>query len=261
MILEASCQVERLHLFVCSETARDLALFRKSHFRTFPSPEIRTAWVERLTAPIGNIIVHHLNEDGLPSYPNGWEAWSDRAKEQLNEKGITPTIIFSSEPQDKAPYEQFFKIPVKLVDPDRNLFPISATKVREAPYQHWQFIPRIIQPSFTKRILLLGADKRWIEALTLLYQTEAIALDTLLKSPHSTTEPLLFVTTSKKIVADSLIEEGEISAIIDLSLERRERIEQRTRPYFRALEGSREENFRYLVEAIGQLLAPKSSDP
>ena len=38
-------------------------------------------------------------------------------------------MVFSSEPQDKAPYEKYLGLEVSLVDPDRSFFNVSATKI------------------------------------------------------------------------------------------------------------------------------------
>lgn len=154
MILSAKLSVETLHIFVCSETKRDYQLFQESAFTKPPSNKDRVQWVELALADIPGIHIHDFNEDGIPSYPNGWEAWSHRLKETLLQKEIDPSIIFSSEPQDKDFYEVHFNTPVRLVDPPRDDFPVSATKIRTTPFQYWTFIPTMIRPFFTKHIFI-----------------------------------------------------------------------------------------------------------
>ena len=70
-------------------------------------------------------------------------------------------MVFSSEPQDKAPYEKYLGLEVSLVDPDRSFFNVSATKIRTTPFQYWKFIPKEVRPvSYThlllQRLLALG---------------------------------------------------------------------------------------------------------
>lgn len=154
MILSAKLQVEELHIFICSETDRDWQLYLESQFTKAPTPQNRENWAQELLQHIPGISIHGFNEDGIPSYPNGWEAWSNRLKETLDELHIQPTLIFSSEPQDKAFYETHFQVPVQLVDPPRDTFPVSATKIRERPFDHWNFIPAMIRPFFTRTILI-----------------------------------------------------------------------------------------------------------
>ena len=154
MILSAKLQVDELHIFVCNETERDWQLYLDSQFTMAPTPQDREDWARELLQHIPGITIHGFNEDGIPSYPNGWEAWSNRLKETLAALHIQPNLIFSSEPQDKAFYETHFQISVQLVDPPRDAFPLSATKIRERPFENWDFIPTIIRPFFTRTIMI-----------------------------------------------------------------------------------------------------------
>lgn len=154
MIFEAKLEVDELHVVVCSETERDQKLLDNSRFTLAVTAEDRVHWAKSILSAIPGISVHHLNEDGIPSYPNGWEAWTERVKELLAELKISPTHIFSSEKQDKEPYERLFKLPVRLIDPPRENFPISATKIRNEPYKNWAFIPEIVRPYFTYHVVI-----------------------------------------------------------------------------------------------------------
>ena len=116
-------------MIVCSDTERDLKLFYDSKMKRMPTVQDRLRWMQQIFKYQKNqIFIHHLIEDGIPSYPNGWQAWSDAVKNLFEEKQFTPTMVFSSEPQDKAPYEKYLGLEVSLVDPDRSFFNVSATK-------------------------------------------------------------------------------------------------------------------------------------
>jgi NadR type nicotinamide-nucleotide adenylyltransferase len=45
-----------------------------------------------------------------------------------------------------------------LVDPERLAVPISATQVRDAPFDHWDFIPPCVRPHFVKRVAVVGPE-------------------------------------------------------------------------------------------------------
>lgn len=154
MILSAKLTVDELHVFVCSETKRDWQLYLESAFTKAPTSTDRVQWAKELLQGIEGIIVHGFNEDGIPAYPNGWQAWSDRLKETLIAKSIKLTMIFSSELQDKDFYQKYFETAVTLVDPPRDAFPVSATKIRNTPFQYWTYIPTIIRSFFTKIIII-----------------------------------------------------------------------------------------------------------
>lgn len=159
MIYEAFSKVDQLHVIVCTDTERDLKLFQNSKMKRMPTNQDRLRWMQQIFKyQQKQIFIHHLVEDGIPSYPNGWEGWAERVKALFAEKQIRPTIVFSSEVQDKVPYEQYLNLEVSLVDPQRNSFNVSATKIRDNPFQYWRFIPKEVRPFFVKTIAILGGE-------------------------------------------------------------------------------------------------------
>ncbi|QLB12253.1 HTH-type transcriptional repressor of NAD biosynthesis genes [Bisgaardia hudsonensis] len=159
MIYEAFSKVDEIHVIVCSDTERDLKLFNDSKMKKMPTVQDRLRWMQQIFKYQKNqIFIHHLVEDGLPSYPNGWEGWADRVKTLFKQKDFVPSIVFSSEIQDKAPYEKYLNLQVELVDPERRFFNVSATKIRNNPFQYWKFIPKEVRPFFAKTIAILGGE-------------------------------------------------------------------------------------------------------
>ncbi len=159
MIYEAFSKVDEIHVVVCSDTQRDLELFRNSKMKSMPTVQDRLRWMQQIFKYQKNqIVIHHLVEDGLPSYPNGWEGWSERVRALFAKKHIKPSVVFSSEIQDKAPYEKYLNLQVELVDPQRSFFNVSATKIRNNPFQYWKFIPKEVRPFFVKTIAILGGE-------------------------------------------------------------------------------------------------------
>ena len=95
MIYEAFSKVDELHVIVCSDTERDLKLFYDSKMKRMPTVQDRLRWMQQIFKYQKNqIFIHHLIEDGIPSYPNGWQAWSDAVKNLFEEKQFTPTMVF-----------------------------------------------------------------------------------------------------------------------------------------------------------------------
>lgn len=159
MIYEAFSKVDMLHVIVCTDAERDLQLFHDSKMKRMPTNQDRLRWMQQIFKyQQKQIVIHHLEEDGIPSYPNGWAAWAERVKGLFAEKQIRPTIVFSSEVQDKAPYEKYLNLEVSLVDPERHSFNVSATKIRNNPFQYWRFIPKEVRPFFVKTIAILGGE-------------------------------------------------------------------------------------------------------
>ncbi|TDQ56760.1 HTH-type transcriptional repressor of NAD biosynthesis genes [Mesocricetibacter intestinalis] len=159
MIYEAFSKVDELHVIVCTDTERDLKLFYDSKMKRMPTVQDRLRWMQQIFKYQNNqIFIHHLEEDGIPGYPNGWESWSNAVKALFEEKHVNPSIVFSSETQDKAPYEKYLNLEVVLVDPQRRFFNVSATKIRNNPFHYWKFIPQEVRPFFAKTIAILGGE-------------------------------------------------------------------------------------------------------
>lgn len=159
MIYEAFSKVDELHVVVCTDTERDLKLFQESKMKRMPTNQDRLRWMQQIFKyQKDQIFIHHLVEDGIPSYPNGWEGWSSAVKNLLVSKNVNPSIVFSSEVQDKEPYEKYLGLEVVLIDPQREFFNVSATKIRTNPFHYWKFIPKEVRPFFAKTIAILGGE-------------------------------------------------------------------------------------------------------
>ncbi|MCI7352366.1 MAG: multifunctional transcriptional regulator/nicotinamide-nucleotide adenylyltransferase/ribosylnicotinamide kinase NadR [[Actinobacillus] rossii] len=159
MIYEAFSKVDELHVVVCTDSERDLKLFQESKMKRMPTNQDRLRWMQQIFKyQKEQIFIHHLVEDGIPSYPNGWEGWSSAVKNLLISKNVNPSVVFSSEVQDKEPYEKYLGLDVVLVDPQREFFNVSATKIRTNPFQYWKFIPKEVRPFFAKTIAILGGE-------------------------------------------------------------------------------------------------------
>lgn len=159
MIYEAFSKVDELHVVVCTDSERDLKLFQESKMKRMPTNQDRLRWMQQIFKyQKEQIFIHHLVEDGIPSYPNGWEGWSIAVKNLLISKNVNPSVVFSSEVQDKEPYEKYLGLEVVLVDPQREFFNVSATKIRTNPFQYWKFIPKEVRPFFAKTIAILGGE-------------------------------------------------------------------------------------------------------
>ena len=159
MIYEAFSKVDELHVVVCTDSERDLKLFQESKMKRMPTNQDRLRWMQQIFKyQKDQIFIHHLVEDGIPSYPNGWEGWSSAVKNILISKNVNPSVVFSSEVQDKEPYEKYLGLEVVLVDPQREFFNVSATKIRTNPFQYWKFIPKEVRPFFAKTIAILGGE-------------------------------------------------------------------------------------------------------
>lgn len=64
-------------------------------------------------------------------------------------------IIFTSE-EYGAPLARHLGIRHVSFDPERKELPVSASRIRKNPFQHWDFIPSAVRPYFVKKICFYG---------------------------------------------------------------------------------------------------------
>jgi HTH-type transcriptional regulator, transcriptional repressor of NAD biosynthesis genes len=48
----------------------------------------------------------------------------------------------------------------------RELVSISGTKIRENPYQHWDYLPEVVRPCFVKKVCIFGPESTGKSTLT-----------------------------------------------------------------------------------------------
>lgn len=159
LIEKALTQVDELHVMLGCEATRDKQLFEKSRLPRQPQVSDRFSWLKDTFKDRHNIHIYISDETGINYYPNGWKEWSDSIKQILSENKIEPSVVFTSEPQDVTEHERYFGCPVVVIDANREFVNISATKIRENPYQNWSFIAQAARPFFVKKVAIIGYDK------------------------------------------------------------------------------------------------------
>lgn len=159
LIEKALTQVDELHVMLGCEATRDKQLFEKSRLPRQPQVSDRFSWLKDTFKDRHNIHIYISDETGINYYPNGWKEWSDSIKHILSENKIEPSVVFTSEPQDVMEHERYFGCPVVVIDANREFVNISATKIRENPYQNWSFIAQAARPFFVKKVAIIGHDK------------------------------------------------------------------------------------------------------
>ena len=125
---------------------------------TEPIPgELRYKWVKDAYKHEPRVTVGWCNEV-VPQYPEEhvdfWNIWTDITRRYVP---IDIDVIFTSEKYGD-PYAKYLGIEHFQVDLERKHVPVSATKIREETFDHWEFIPKEIRPYFVKRVVLMGPE-------------------------------------------------------------------------------------------------------
>ncbi len=147
----------RGHVFLCDTAlgmADELVVMVCSTDGEEIAGEMRAAWMRQL---IPGATIDHFHND-LPQAPDDHpQFWSIWAQAINSRHGASFDYAFAGEPYVFDLARAIGASPV-LVDPNREIFPISATKLRADPAAAWSMMPSPVRAHYQKRICLLGPE-------------------------------------------------------------------------------------------------------
>lgn len=120
------------------------------------SEKLRLSWITENFKHQSNIkvfsIVDDFDREELPLNKRT-EIWADRMRH------VYPpiSIVFSSEAYGIS-FAKNLGAEHKSFEPERKLFPVSATRIRENPFDYWKYIPKVVRPYFVKKICFYGPE-------------------------------------------------------------------------------------------------------
>jgi HTH-type transcriptional regulator, transcriptional repressor of NAD biosynthesis genes len=116
--------------------------------------QLRYEWVKELY-PTAN--VQHCTDEN-PQYPHEhadfWNIWVASIR-KLMPHG--PDVVFTSEEYGDELASRLGARHI-LCDLSRSNVPVSATRIRENPYENWQYIPEPVRPYFARRVVIYGPE-------------------------------------------------------------------------------------------------------
>lgn len=131
---------ERMTVLVCSTDEEPI------------DGRLRAAWM-RESVPGCHVLHMHRDIPQTPSeHPDFWPIWR-RAVRELHPEPID--VVIGSEHYIVQLAEELCARPV-LIDPDRELHPVSGSAVRASPWQNWRWLPSPVQRHYRRRVCLVG---------------------------------------------------------------------------------------------------------
>lgn len=135
---------------------------------------VRLGWLRQLLANEPNLKV----EESLDDFDDESLPLSERTKvwaRFIQKRFPKIDVVMSSESYGE-PFAHHLGVPHVLFDLPRAQVPISATLIRERPLTYWNYIPKVVQPYFVKKICLYGPESTgksvMAKKLAELYQTD-----------------------------------------------------------------------------------------
>ncbi len=126
---------------------------------------VRYRWLYTLTKHIGNVSIIMLQDDASTKAAYTKEYWladADKVKKQIGEH---IDVVFCGNDYGK---DSFWN--VCYPDSELYIFPrneMSSTEIRNDIYGHWEWIPSVVRPYYTKKVLLIGGESTGKSTLTI----------------------------------------------------------------------------------------------
>lgn len=135
----------------------DEVIVSMSYTEQDPIPhELRYQWLREIFKEENTIQVATVHDDfddeSLP-WPERSKLWADF----LTNKYPPVDFIVSSEAYGEL-VAQHLGAQHLSFDPDRKQVPVSASQIRQKPFQYWQYIPAVVRPYFVKKICFYGPE-------------------------------------------------------------------------------------------------------
>lgn len=135
---------------------------------------IRFGWLKQLLADDPNVKVEEslddFDDESLPLFERT-KVWA-----RFIQKRFPKIDILMSSENYGEPFAHHLGVPHVLFDLHRTQVPVAATLIRAKPLTHWNYIPKVVQPYFVKKICLYGPESTgksvMAKKLAELYQTE-----------------------------------------------------------------------------------------
>ena len=126
---------------------------------------VRYRWLYQLTKHIGNVKIIMLEDKAETKAAYTREYWMKDAELVKKQVGQKIDIVFCGSDYDENSFWNVCYPESKLHIFQRD--EISSTEIRKNVYAHWDWIPNIVKPYYTKKVLLIGGESTGKSTLTI----------------------------------------------------------------------------------------------
>lgn len=125
---------------------------------------VRYRWIYQLTKHIGNVRIFILSDDAKTKQEYTEDYWLKDAQKVKDFAGKKIEVVFCGSDYNVESFWAKCYPEAKTVFIQRN--GISSTKIRENVMEYWDWIPNIVRPYYTKKVLLIGGESTGKSTLT-----------------------------------------------------------------------------------------------
>lgn len=160
-ILQASAMCEELHLMLCYSKVRDRIDVR-----------LRYRWLHETCKHLPNVVIHLVEDTDSTKETYDWEKGATNIKLMI---GTEIDIVFAGSDYQNTTIFQNLYPHSKIWYFPRSTTPISSTEIFDDPMKYWEYIPKVAQSYFCKKVLIVGGESTGkstlVRNLALVYNT------------------------------------------------------------------------------------------
>ena len=142
-IIKASSMCNKLYVVVSESSNPD-----EIDIRT------RMKWLNVITSDIPNIEVIKINDYSTDKENTNWELGRD---DVLRQTGALDVVFCGSDYEGRNIWETLYPNSEIEYIP-RNDINISSTMIRENPYKYFDYLPKVVQEYYTKKVCVIGGE-------------------------------------------------------------------------------------------------------
>lgn len=124
-------------------------------------PNLRKEWIEELVTGVKVVALQNYMPQEPSETPNFWDIW----KSELYNAADKPDVLIAAMDYGWE-LAKVLKCDFVPLDIARQSIPISATEIRNNPFQHWDFIVESARGYFLKKICLIGPESTGKSTIT-----------------------------------------------------------------------------------------------
>lgn len=151
----ARSRCDNLTVLICAAESEDIP------------GDIRLGWVKEhyRAEPAIDPVLLEYDENFLPNTSVSSRETSQKWAALLKDKFDNFDVVFTSEKYGDYLAEYLGAVHV-LFDAERKTVPVSATEIRQGPFEFWNFLPAAVRPYFVKKVCLIGTESTGKSTLT-----------------------------------------------------------------------------------------------
>ncbi len=126
--------------------------------------KVRYRWLYTITKHLSNVSIITLTDESESKATYSQKMWDRDAKIVKDKIQQKIDIVFCGSDYDQTSFWNVCYPESELYIFQRN--EINSTQIRQNPYLHWDWLPRVVQPWYVKKVLIMGGESTGKSTLT-----------------------------------------------------------------------------------------------